>query len=113
MTLFGRVTDGTIVALSWDLHLCAVGQAVVGILSQHVLGMTRSEFQDLDQRFRSMIQTGVASFPDKFEDFSLLQPVADYPPRHGSALLAFDCLTQLFHLDPGAGSELSEDQAGD
>ena len=96
MSVQALVEDGKISDLFWDLNLCAVGQAVAGVLSDHVIGLDQAEFDSVDAAFRDLVQTGHASFSENFSALADLEVIKDYPSRHGSALLPFDCLKAVF-----------------
>lgn len=105
MTVRARLQGGVITAFSWDLHLCAMGQATAGMLSPHILGLTSEVLSDLDARFRTLIKTGQAQFSAPFEAFSALALLQDYPARQPSALLPFDCLSVLLGAPEPAGTQ--------
>lgn len=90
------VTRGAISAYGQDVKACALGQASAAIVGQNVLGLTSEELADIAERFRTMVQTGEANFPEKWSDLALLAPVVDHPGRHGSVLLPFECLESIF-----------------
>lgn len=97
MAVFADVQKGVIDRFSWDIHLCAAGQAVCGILSKHILGLSAATLDPVDDAFRRMVTTGAAVFPADFREFGALASVADFPARHGSVLLPFDCLKEVFN----------------
>ncbi len=96
MTMQATVTEGRISDVAWDLNLCAVGQAVAGVLSDHIIDLDETGFRTVDTAFRDLVKTGDASFPDNFKAFADLNVIKDYPSRHGSALLPFECLKAVF-----------------
>ena len=87
---------GEITAFGQQVKACALGQASAAIVGQHVMGLTSDELDDIAARFRTMVKTGEADFPDKWADLALLAPVVDHPGRHGSVLLPFECLEGIF-----------------
>ena len=100
LTLWVTLDDDTITDFGLDVKACALGQAATSLIAQHMKGMTRAQFQPLDAAYRQMVLDGVADFPKNFQDFCLLKPVHDHKSRRGSALLPFDCLTEIFELSP-------------
>lgn len=90
------VEDGTIKAFGQEVKACALGQASAAIVGQHILGLTAAELEDVAGKFRHMVKTGEADFPEKWADLKLLAPVFDHPGRHGSVLLPFDVLEAVF-----------------
>lgn len=79
-----------------QVKACALGQASAAIVGQHVVGLTPDELTDIAARFRTMVATGVADFPEKWADLALLAPVHEHPGRKGSVMLPFDCLEAVF-----------------
>ena len=67
------------------------------------IGLTEAELSDIAARFRHMVKTGEVDFPEKWQKLSLLAAVTDHPGRHGSVVLPFEVLEQLF-ADLHAGS---------
>ena len=90
------VSRGSISAFGQDVKACALGQASAAIVGQNVLGLTSEELADIAERFRTMVRTGDADFPEKWADLALLAPVVDHPGRHGSVMLPFECLEAIF-----------------
>lgn len=99
MSMRAKVKNNVITDFSWDISLCALGQAAAAILSQHLVGLSREEYQTIDSGMRQMVQNGVIDLPAKFADLSCLSVVHDHPGRWSSVLLPFDCLAELFHLE--------------
>ena len=90
------ISNGAISAFGQNVKACALGQASAAIVGQNVLGLTSDELADIAERFRSMVKTGEADFPEKWVDLALLAPVVGHPGRHGSVLLPFECLEGVF-----------------
>ena len=67
------------------------------------MGLSEEEFADVAARFRQMVKTGEANFPDKWADLALLAPVQDHPGRHGSVMLPFEVLEGIFAASEKAG----------
>jgi NifU-like protein involved in Fe-S cluster formation len=88
--------EGKIVDFGQEVKACALGQAAAAIVGKNIIGLTKAEFVEIEQRFRQMVKTGEADFTGKWSDLSLLSPVYDHPGRHGSVLLPFDCLNAVF-----------------
>jgi NifU-like protein involved in Fe-S cluster formation len=91
-----KVSQGKITSFGQEVKACALGQAAAAIVGQHVLGLTAEELADIAERFRTMVKTGEADFPEKWTDLGLLAPVTDHPGRHGSVMLPFECLEGVF-----------------
>ena len=91
-----QVTLGRIAAFGWEVKACALGQATAAIVGQHAIGLDAEELADIAARFRRMVKTGHADFPQKWEALALLAPVQDHPGRHGSVMLPFEVLEGIF-----------------
>lgn len=92
-----RFDGNKIAAVSWSYSLCATGQACLGLLSGHVLGLTIYELTCLYEGMQTMLKTGEVTFDPHFEDFAVLKPAHKVPSRHGSILLPLECLLRAFH----------------
>lgn len=90
------VADGYISAYGQEVKACALGQASAAIIGQNILGLGAVELADIARRFRTMVKTGEADFPEKWADLALLAPVKDHPGRHGSVMLPFETLEGIF-----------------
>lgn len=103
ITADARVQDGVITEFGQEVKACALGQASAAIVGEQVIGLTEAELSDIAARFRHMVKTGEVDFPEKWQKLSLLAAVTDHPGRHGSVVLPFEVLEQLF-ADLHAGS---------
>ncbi|NVJ97015.1 MAG: iron-sulfur cluster assembly scaffold protein [Alphaproteobacteria bacterium] len=91
-----RIRDGVITDYGQEVKACALGQATAAIVGQHIVGLSDEELADIAARFRHMVKTGEADFPQKWETLGLLAPVWEHPGRHGSVMLPFEVLEGLF-----------------
>ncbi len=91
-----RITDGVIVEFGQEVKACALGQASAAIVGQHIIGLSATELETVAEKFRHMVKTGEAEFPEKWHDLALLAPVKDHPGRHGSVMLPFEMLEGVF-----------------
>jgi NifU-like protein involved in Fe-S cluster formation len=73
-----------------DPKACALGQAAAAILSGEAVGASPAEIRAAHEGLRAMLKEGGAPPEGRFWELRHLQPVADYPPRHASTLLAFE-----------------------
>lgn len=101
LTADARIQNDVITAFGQEVKACALGQASAAIVGEQVIGLSPGELQDVTHRFQHMIRTGEADFPEKWAKLALLAPVKDHPGRHGSVMLPFDVLNQIFS-DAGA-----------
>ncbi|GHF17239.1 iron-sulfur cluster assembly scaffold protein [Kordiimonas sediminis] len=88
--------DGTINGAGWEVKACALGQATAAMVGQHIIGLGKAEFDEIDQLFASLVKGEDVHFPDKWQDLQALAPVKDHPGRQGSVALPFDCLRAVF-----------------
>jgi len=80
-----RVTE-----IAVDPQACALGQATTSILAEHAVGATVAEIRAARDALKAMLKDGAAPPEGRFWELRHLEPVADYPPRHTSTLLAFE-----------------------
>ncbi|MCU0732535.1 MAG: iron-sulfur cluster assembly scaffold protein [Hyphomonas sp.] len=80
-----RVTE-----IAVDPQACALGQAATSILAEHAVGASVAEIRAARDALRAMLKDGAAPPEGRFWELRHLEPVADYPPRHTSTLLAFE-----------------------
>lgn len=76
--------------ISVDPKACALGQASTSILSSNAVGATVDEIRAALEALRAMLKEGGPPPEGRFWELRHLEPVADYPPRHASTLLAFE-----------------------
>lgn len=79
-----------VVAIAVDPKACALGQAATSILAEHAVGASVEEIRAARDALRDMLKEGAPPPEGRFWELRHLEPVADYPPRHASTLLAFE-----------------------
>jgi NifU-like protein involved in Fe-S cluster formation len=79
-----------VIAIAVDPKACALGQAATAILSEHAVGATVEEIRAARDALRAMLKEGGVPPEGRFWELRHLEPVADYPPRHASTMLAFE-----------------------
>jgi len=77
-------------AIAVDPKACALGQATASILADNAVGAAIAEIVAARDALRAMLKDGASPPEGRFWELRHLEPVADYPPRHASTLLAFD-----------------------
>lgn len=80
----------TVTEIAVDPKACALGQASTSILSASAVGAKISEIRAARDALSAMLKAGGPPPEGRFWELRHLEPVADYPPRHASTLLAFD-----------------------
>ncbi len=96
ITADARLQNSVITSFGQEVKACALGQAAAAIVGEQVIGLSETELEDISARFRHMIKTGAGTFPEKWQKLSLLAAVKDHPGRHGSVMLPFEVLEQIF-----------------
>lgn len=79
-----------VTAIAVEPKACALGQAATAILAEHAVGATVTEIRAARQALRAMLKDGGPPPEGRFWELRHLEPVADYPPRHASTMLAFE-----------------------
>lgn len=79
-----------VTGIAVDPQACALGQASTSILAEHAVGATVTEIRAARDALRAMLKEGAPPPEGRFWELRHLEPVADYPPRHTSTLLAFE-----------------------
>lgn len=80
--------------IALDLQACALGQAAASILAEHAIGASVQEIRAARDALRAMLKAGGPPPEGRFWELRHLEPVADYPPRHASTLLAFEAAVE-------------------
>ena len=89
-----NMAGDTVSDFAQQVQACALGQAAAAIVSQHVVGATRTEVTDARDAMRAMLKGGDYHFPERFDDLKILASVRDYPARHASTLLAIEATSE-------------------
>ena len=79
-----------IAEIAVDPVACALAQAATAILSEYAVGASVDEVIAARDAMKKMLKEGGPPPEGRFWELRHLQPVADYPPRHTSTLLAFE-----------------------
>jgi NifU-like protein involved in Fe-S cluster formation len=79
-----------VTAIAVDPKACALGQAATSVLAEHAVGATVAELVAARDALRAMLKEGGPPPEGRFWELRHLEPVADYPPRHASTMLAFE-----------------------
>ena len=83
-------TGERVAAIAVDPKACALGQAATSILAEHAVGASVDEIIAARDALKAMLKDGGLPPEGRFWELRHLEPVADYPPRHTSTLLAFE-----------------------
>lgn len=77
-----------------DPKACALGQAATAILSENAVGASYDELVAARDQLRAMLKEGGPAPKGRFWELRHLEGVRDYPPRHGSTILAFEAILE-------------------
>ena len=99
------VRDGVIVDYAQDVKACALGQAVAGIVGEHIIGATVEEVEAARDMLKAMLKQGGPAPTGRFADLALMAAVADYPPRHASTMVAIEAAAQAARKAPNRSAD--------
>lgn len=101
LTLDAVINAGRIHALGYRVRACSLGQATTAIVAERAIGMDAPELQAVQDQ---LIQILNGQMLDKssliWPELAIFQHAATMPSRHGSALLPFQALEDLFRKLP-------------
>lgn len=83
-------TGERVLAIAVDPKACALGQAATSVLAEHAIGATVEEIIAARDALKDMLKDDGPPPEGRFWELRHLEPVADYPPRHTSTMLAFE-----------------------
>lgn len=90
VTLYLRLEDGAISAVSFEGEGCAISQASASMLTEAALGLASSDALALVERFKGMLHGEEPH--EKLGELAVLRGVAKLPARVKCAALAFTAL---------------------
>lgn len=82
--------DCHITDFAQDVQACALGQAAASVIGEAVIGVSLSDLRETRAAMTAMLKFGGEGPTGHFEALRVLKPVADYPARHASALVALE-----------------------
>jgi len=94
LTLDARIDAGRIREIGYQVRACSLGQATTAIIARRAIGLDAAALRRVGGQLQSILD-GRATRCDwpELEVFALIR---DVPSRHGSAMLPFEALEQLF-----------------
>jgi NifU-like protein involved in Fe-S cluster formation len=88
-----KVEDGVITGYGHTISACALGQTSAAVVARGIVGTPVGEFRRVRAEMTAMLKAGgPPPGGAKWADLGYLEPVRDYPARHGSTLLVFDAV---------------------
>jgi len=94
LTLDAMIAQGRVQQLGWSVHACALGQACTGIVAGRLADLDEATVRRVGGQLRAILR-GEQDDSD-WPELAMFALVRDVPNRHGSALLPFEALDQLF-----------------
>jgi NifU-like protein involved in Fe-S cluster formation len=98
-----KMIDEVVSDFAINPKACALGQASASVLARNIIGLGRTEIAKARDQLKAMLKEGGSPPDGLFWELRYLQPVADYPPRHTSVLLAFEAA--LAAIDEAADAQ--------
>ena len=108
LTLDAVIRDGRVQQLGYRIRACSLGQASTAIVAEHAAGLDKATLSRIEAQLRRIL-AGESTRSD-WPELEIFALVKDVPPRHGSVLLPFQALEQLF--DRAQHAETDPDGAG-
>ncbi|TPW28009.1 iron-sulfur cluster assembly scaffold protein [Martelella alba] len=90
MTVYLKFDGGRISDFSHEVKACALGQAAASIMAKTIIGASPAEIRQAREAMWAMLKDGGDGPDGRFAEMRCLQPVKDYPARHGSVMLTFE-----------------------
>ena len=94
LTLDAVIEGGRVRKLGWRVRACSLGQAATAIVIQHLDDLEAEQVARIGEQLEAILKgrRDTADWPE-LEIFAFAR---DIPTRHGSAMLPFKALGQLF-----------------
>ena len=105
ITVYLRLDGDVIADAAFESHSCAISTASASLMTEALVGKTRSEALDLFEKVREMLVTATTAGGDERRDPELgklvvLAGIAAYPMRVKCATLAWHTLREALGSDP-------------
>lgn len=85
--------DGDVITdYAQELKACVIGKAVASVVARVVVGLTVDQVDEGAGILRAILRDKTLPPPGPWAELEPFLPVADFPSRHGSALLPFQAL---------------------
>jgi nitrogen fixation protein NifU and related proteins len=109
ISLMVKFSDETIAQIAFTGHGCSISQAAASIMSELLLGRSKSDAKRLSALFRRMIKSEESG--DALNDLGdalALEGIKRHSARIKCALLAWDCIDRALAEDGNASSMRDE-----
>jgi NifU-like protein involved in Fe-S cluster formation len=90
--------EGIIAAHGHRVRACLVGQASAALLARLIRGLSPAELHAGTQAMRALLADRQVPARAPWRALEIFLPVADFPSRHGAALLPFEAVEQALAL---------------
>ena len=87
-----KIAGSVVADFAQEVKACALGQAAASIVGANALGASLEEAREARDATRAMLKSGGDGPVGRFGGLRLLRPVADYPARHASSMVAIEAL---------------------
>ena len=94
LTLDGRINDERIGEIGYKVRACSLGQASTAIVARHAVGLDRLTAERVEAQLLAILAGSAVDC--EWPELEIFTLIKDVPVRHGSVLLPFDALRQLF-----------------
>lgn len=94
LTLDARIEEGRIREIGYRVRACSLGQATTAIVARRAPGANADTLRTIGAQLRALL-AGEHTRCD-WPELEIFTRAADMPARHGSALLPFEALQELF-----------------
>lgn len=109
ISLMVKFSGDTLAQIAFTGHGCSISQATASIMSELLLGRSKSDAKRLSALFRRMIKSEESSDAlDDLGDALALEGVKRHSARIKCALLAWDCVDRALAEDGSAASMRDE-----
>lgn len=95
LTIDAEIEDGRVSQIGYRVRACSLGRASTAIVVRHAVGLDLDTLERVEKQLQAIL-SGSATHCEwgELEIFSLIK---DVPSRHGSILLPFNALRQIFN----------------
>lgn len=95
-----KLQDGSVPAIAWDGHACAIGEASASMMAESVEGCSCPDAHNWISTVRGLLTGKREAMDSNLElgDVASLEGVRNYPVRIKCALLAWEALNEALRL---------------
>lgn len=94
LTLDARIEEGRVREIGYRVRACSLGQATTAIVARHAPGADAGTLRRIGDQLRAIL-SGERTHSD-WPELEVFARATNIPARHGSALLPFEALQELF-----------------